>query len=216
MTLNFPAPKKSDPLTKSEIMKLFGGRFRGEYVFLVVDLGPASLHGIYTVKVRNQMRSQKSPAHPEGYLLLKSHLFTNPKLFRHDIASGRCCLGTPDVLYNGMPYRHWRSFPSLLFQPQSDSEAAQLMQRDVAQTETRDLLFNTILKNPGDVDTIADLMADDVLKLKRDASRVEHSGRRIVRYLPYLDAVAADGLRAMLLAKGPPSEPGGLVLASAA
>jgi hypothetical protein len=75
------------------------------------------------------------------------------------------------------------------------------MQWDASRTEARDHLYNAMLKNLGDVDTIADVIADE-LKLKRDSRMPEPRGTRIVRYLPHVDGGTADALSELVLARG--------------
>jgi hypothetical protein len=74
------------------------------------------------------------------------------------------------------------------------------MEREASKTESRDRLFNAILKNIADVETIADLTADE-LDLKRDTQTAESGVRRIVRYLPHLDGGTARALTELILAK---------------
>lgn len=213
---NFPTPlpQKSAPLTKSDIVKLKGGKYRGEQVFLVVDFGPTRGYVIYDVNIRNQRQSQRQ-VHPEGYLWLKSNLFGIQKQFRYDIATDKCCVPVPDVsLYSGNLYQSWRSFPSVLFNPRHDSEDAHLMRGATVEEEAREGLFGAIRKNPSDQDTIANLMAEALDIPKRDSSK-EPSGVRIVRYLPYIKAAIADALREAVLTRGP-SDASGLTLAAAA
>lgn len=209
MTFEFPRTRNVDPLTKSEKLKLHGGMYRGEYLFLSVDRGPHCGPDWYYVKVRNQMRSRKYPSHPDGYLFLRSRVFSSSdaKWFQYDIASSTCCMDSPDVYYKGTPYRRLKSLPALLFQPRADTEGAQLMRMASEATEARELLFNAILKNPGDVDTVADLMAE-VLGVKRDTRIVERSGHRILRYLPHINTATATALTgAILAASERPSQP---------
>lgn len=51
--------------------------------------------------MKNQMRSQKHPAPPEGYLWLKSELHKNAWDFRYDIARGECAMPFFDSWWPG-------------------------------------------------------------------------------------------------------------------
>lgn len=197
-----PQFKNYVPLTKSEILNLRGGSFRGESLYAYADLGPTRGYATFFVKVRNQMRSKnKAAAHPGGYLRLESDLCHSDQ-FRYDIASGNVRVYTAGVNYFGNPVWSWTSFPAWLYQPPATSEEAQLMRTDVSRTESLHLLLRAIYKHSADAETIAQIIAEE-LKLHIDIKTVEPAGRRILRYLPRIEAHVADSLREMILAQGP-------------
>src|SRR5476651_393976 len=105
--VNSMPPGKIDPLTKQQILKLHGGEDRGEEIFVCVDRGREFGYMFYDVFVRNQWRSQRPSAHPEGSLRLASKLWKG-WYFRYDIASGKCLVRHHDVsTYSGTIGEMW-------------------------------------------------------------------------------------------------------------
>jgi hypothetical protein len=76
------------------------------------------------------------------------------------------------------------------------------MRTDVSKTESLHLLLRAICKHSADAETIAQIIAEE-LNLHIDIKTVEPAGRRILRYLPRIEAHVADSLREMILAQGP-------------
>lgn len=84
---NFQVPMRFEELqvlSKDEIGKLHGGRFRGENVFLAMERGSIT-HEFHKGIVLNQWRSQRWSSFPEGSIRIRTE---QGKTFNYDIASG--------------------------------------------------------------------------------------------------------------------------------
>ena len=72
--------------------------------------------------------------------------------------------------------------------------------------ESRERLVRAIRANPGNDETVANLLAEE-LKLPIDAKTDELASRRIMRYMPYIEPDLADSLREAIVARGPSDLP---------
>ena|ERR1017187_3079451 len=194
--------KKCAPLTKQQICSLRGGKFHGEWIFVSVDFGRELGYAVYEARVKNQMRSQKPPAHPEGYLWLKSELHKNAWDFRYDIARGECAVPFFDSWWPGKINRAWRDFPAVVLQPPGGSDDMILLRRQARAAEARVRLYHALMHHPESLPAAAELLAE-ALGLQSAHPSDADPAKRMLRCIPYADAQLADNLRGAIMTQGP-------------
>lgn len=195
------APKKCEPLKKEKIVALQGGDIHGERIFLVVNLGRESGYAVYDARVKGNRQSQRYPAHPEGWLWLKSDLHRNNGLFRYDIADSKCKVRLFEYSYwstSRINYS-WRFHPAVILQPRPGSEEEAELVMKAKDTEARGRLWLALQSRPEYISTVDELVAEHLgLTNSPDGDPVS----RLLRRIPDLDGRFADDLRAAILAEG--------------
>ena len=195
------ARKNKQALTKEQICDLRGGRLRGEQIFIVTHTIREFGYAVYEVRVKNQMRSQKSPSHPEGYLPLKSELYGSPKNFCYDIARERAEVPFFQSWSPGKISLGWRSFPAVVLQPPCGSDDAILLRHRARDTEARERLLKALKDHPHSLPAANELLGE-ALGLEAANRSGTDPAEGILRCILDVDPHLADDLREAILAQG--------------
>jgi hypothetical protein len=137
-------------LDKIQITNLLGGRQRGEKLFIETED-----EVLYYGKLENQMQSQRSPTHTEGY----EPFLTKQGRLIYDIARERVEIPMWKRLSSGGGYQGTVEKRARLLKPGPSTAVHYILLRRAQKQVLRDRVLELIRSDIGQAGIVADLMA---------------------------------------------------------
>jgi hypothetical protein len=182
-------------LTKNEISRLSGGRFRGAHLLFQVDVSETVRVWVFG-RLRNQFQSQRqSPSHPEGWEPIMADGF--PRELEYDLATGTLEVPVPALSTGGVVGLFLHACPAKVFRYNARQEAGLLRRREAGVWRARFDLLRAIRNCWADANVIGAIMSEH-LSVQWRENTGEPLATRLIAYVYQLEEQTCRDLTALI------------------